>query len=107
MTDWLSLLLTPGVVMAILAMSLATYLCRVSGYFAMNLIPATPRVRRALAALPGSIILATVVPLIERIGPAAGLAIGAALLAMLVRRSEILALGVGLAVAATARAWGL
>jgi uncharacterized membrane protein len=107
MTEIAAFLTTPGVELAILAMALVTYLCRISGYFAMHLIPLTPALRRALAALPGSIIAAAVVPLIDRIGPVAGLAIGAGLLAMLIKRSEIVALGVGLAVAAGARAAGL
>ena len=73
----------------------------------MNLIPFTPRLRRALAALPGSIVAATVLPIVERIGLAAGIALVAALGAMLIRRNEILALVVGLAAAIAARAWGL
>ncbi len=107
MSELVASLTTPGVVVAILAMALATYLCRVSGYFAMNLIPFTPRLRRALAALPGSIIAATVLPLVERLGLAAGIALAAALGAMLIRRNEIFALVVGLTVAVAARAWGL
>ncbi len=99
-------LLVPGVATAILAMTLATYLCRISGYYAMNLIPLTPRLKRALAALPGSIIAAAVLPSLDRIGPAATLAVVAGLLAMLVKRSELLALVVGLGVAVAARPGG-
>ena len=97
----------PAAVAVILGMALATYLCRISGHFMMHLIPLTPPLRRALAALPGSIVAATVIPIIERLGLAAGLAVGAALLAMLVRRNEVLALVAGLAVAIAARASGL
>jgi uncharacterized membrane protein len=107
MPEFAALLITPGVVSAIAAMAAATYLCRISGYFAMHVIPLTPRLRRALAALPGSIVAAAVIPLVERIGLVAVLAVGAALATMLVRRSEFLALLVGLAVAAGARAAGL
>ncbi len=107
MSAWLASLVAPGVVLAILAMALATYLCRISGHFMMHLIPLTPPLRRALAALPGSIVAATVIPTIERIGISAGLAVGAALLAMLVRRNEILALVAGLTVAVVARSLGL
>lgn len=103
MTEWLA----PGVFAATLAMALAAYACRASGYFAMHLIPATPRVRRALGALPGCIVAASVLPAIDRIGPVAAMAVGAALLVMLVRRSEILALLAGLGVAAGARALGM
>lgn len=107
MSAWLAGLMTPGVAMAIAAMALGTYLCRVSGYFLMNWIPLTPPLRRALAALPGSIVAATVLPIIERAGLAAGLALATALGVMMIRRSEILALVAGLGVAMAARAWGL
>ena len=86
-----------GPYLAILAMALATYLCRISGVVLMGFVPLTPRVRRGLAALPGSIVFATVLPLIERLGLAAGLALVAAILSMVLRRSELLALLVGMA----------
>ncbi len=96
-----------GSVLAILAMALATYLCRVAGVVLMSYIPLTAHVRRGLAALPGSIVVATVLPLIERLGLAAGLALAAAIGSMILRRSELLALCVGMSVAALARALGL
>lgn len=100
-------LATWGPYLAILAMAAATYLCRVSGVVLMGFIPLTPHVRRGLAALPGSIVVATVVPLIERLGMAAGLALLAAVGSMVLRRSEVLALLVGMAVVSAARAFGL
>ena len=96
-----------GPYIAIAAMAVATYLCRISGVVLMSFIPLTPHVRRGLAALPGSIVVATVLPLIERLGLAAGLALLAAMISMLLRRSELLALLVGMAVVAAARAAGL
>ncbi|SEF62412.1 AzlD family protein [Bosea lathyri] len=96
-----------GAIIAIGAMALATYLCRISGVAMMGFIPLTPRVRRGLAALPGSIVVATVVPLIERLGMAAGLALLAAVGSMVLRRSELLALIVGMTVVSVARAFGL
>ncbi|MBX9907098.1 MAG: AzlD domain-containing protein [Beijerinckiaceae bacterium] len=96
-----------GAVLAILAMALATYLCRISGVALMAFIPLTPRVRRGLAALPGSIVVATVLPLVERLGWSAALALLAAVGSMVIRRSELLALVVGMAVVSGARALGL
>lgn len=96
-----------GAYIAILAMAVATYLCRISGVVLMGFIPLTPRVRRGLAALPGSIIFATVLPLVDRLGLAAGLALAAAVLSMVLRRSELLALLVGMATVSLARALGL
>lgn len=95
-----------GAIIAILAMALATYLCRISGVVLMGYIPLTPHVRRGLAALPGSIIAATVLPLIERLGLAAAIALLAAIGSMVLRRSELLALVVGMSVIAALRAIG-
>lgn len=99
-------LASAGPYLAILAMALATYVCRISGVVLMGFIPLTPRVRRGLAALPGSIVVATVLPLVERLGLAAGLALLAAVASMVIRRSELLALSVGMSVVSLARAWG-
>jgi uncharacterized membrane protein len=95
-----------GAYIAILAMAVATYLCRISGVVMMGFVPLTPRVRRGLAALPGSIVVATVLPLIERLGLAAGLALLAAVASMVIRRSELLALVVGMSAVSLARAFG-
>jgi uncharacterized membrane protein len=107
MTEAFAALITPGVATAIAAMALVSYLCRISGYYLMQVVPLTGRLKRAFAALPGSIIAAAVLPSLERLGPAAALAIGAAVLTMTIRRNEVLALAVGLAVGAAARAWGM
>lgn len=96
-----------GAIAAILVMALATYLCRISGYFAMNVIRLTPRVRRGLAALPGCIVVATVLPVVERLGPVAFIAILAGLAAMIVLRRDVLALAVGMAAAVALRAAGI
>jgi uncharacterized membrane protein len=95
-----------GPYLAILAMAVATYLCRISGVVLMGFVPLTRRVRAGLAALPGSIVVATVLPLIERLGLAAALALLAAVASMVVRRSELLALVVGMSAVSLARAFG-
>lgn len=95
-----------GPIIAIIAMAAATYLCRISGVALMSIIPLTPHVRRGLAALPGSIVVATVLPLIERLGMAAAIALLAAVGTMILRRSELLALLVGMAAIAGLRAIG-
>ena len=96
-----------GTIMAIFAMAVVTYFCRISGYGLMGFVPLTPAVRRGLSALPGSIVLATLVPLIEKSGLAAAIAIVAAVIAMILSRKEFIALIVGLAVVAGLRAAGL
>lgn len=102
--DWLAG--PAGPYLAIAAMAVATYLCRASGVILMSRVRITPRVERGLKALPGSIVVATVLPLVADGGPAAALGLGAALLVMIRTRIELLALAAGLAVVSAARAFG-
>ena len=92
---------------AIVVMGLATLLMRVGGFWIMGRVPITPRVRRMLEALPGSIVAAIVLPIAVRAGLAGVLAIGAAGLTMLGARNELLAVGAGMLVAAALRFAGL
>jgi uncharacterized membrane protein len=94
-------------ILAILAMAMATYLMRVSGYWLMGHVPLTPRMRRMLEALPGSVVAAIVLPIVVKNGLPAVLAIGAVIVSMLVRRNELIAIFFALAVAAAVRAAGL
>ncbi|MGL4495402.1 MAG: AzlD family protein [Beijerinckiaceae bacterium] len=90
----------------ILLATVVTYLCRIGGHFVVSFFKPSRRVEKALAALPGCIIVAIVLPIVVRTGPVAGLAVAAAALAMVVRRSEIQALAVGMAVAISLRMSG-
>jgi uncharacterized membrane protein len=96
-----------GSALAILAMGLATYLCRSSGVVLMSRVRITPRVERALRALPGCIVVSTVLPIVADAGFAAALGLLAALLAMIRLRVELAALAAGLLVVWAARGWGL
>jgi uncharacterized membrane protein len=96
-----------GPLIAILAMAAATYAMRAGGFWLMTHVTLTRRVRRMLAALPGSIIAATVLPIVVGGGLVAMLAIGAAALVMAVRRNDFLAVIAGMCVAAALRATGL
>ena len=96
-----------GPLAAILAMAVATYAMRAGGFWLMTHVPLTRRVRRMLAALPGSIIAATVLPIIVGGGLVAMLAIVTAALVMVVRRNDFLAVLAGMRVAAGLRAAGL
>ncbi len=95
-----------GVLAAILAMAIATYAMRAIGFWFMARVPLTARLRRMLEALPGSVVVATVLPIVVREGPAAARAIAAAAAAMLMWRKDIAAVIAGMAVAAAARAAG-
>jgi uncharacterized membrane protein len=96
-----------GAYAAILAMALATYLCRASGVVLMSRVRLTPRVTRALRALPGSIVVATVAPLAAQAGTPAIVGVLVALATMVVMRWELAALLAGLGAVALLRAAGM
>ena len=93
-----------GTLVAILAMGLVTYAMRAGGFWLMAHVPLTARVRRILEALPGAVVVATVLPIVVRDGIPAMLAVAAAGVAMTIRRNDFLAVLVGMAVAIAARA---
>jgi uncharacterized membrane protein len=94
-----------GTVAAILAMGAVTYAMRAGGFWLMAHVPLTARVRRMLDALPGTVVVATVLPIVVREGLPATLAIAAAGAAMLIRRNDFLAVVAGMVAAIAARAW--
>jgi uncharacterized membrane protein len=93
-----------GSVAAIAAMALVTFLCRIAGVVVMNRVRITPRFERGLRALPGSIILATILPAVIDNGWPALVALGAAVVAMAVTRIDIVGLVAGLGTLAIIRA---
>jgi uncharacterized membrane protein len=97
----------PGwmVELAILAMAAATYPMRAGGFWLMGHIPLTPRIRKILAASPGAVIVATILPIIVRDGAPAALAILAGGLAMYLWRRDFIAVLAGMAAAAAVRAF--
>lgn len=95
-----------GPYLAIAAMAIATYACRAGGVVLMSRVRLTKRIERALRALPGSIVVATVLPIAIKAGPPAMLGLAASLTTMSLTRHELSALLVGLAVVSAARAAG-
>ena len=95
---------TFGVWMAILAMALVTYAIRSGGFWLMGYVPLTRRVRSILNALPGSVIVAIILPLAVRGGTAATVAVMTALVVMALRRNDLVAVVCGVGAAAFARA---
>jgi uncharacterized membrane protein len=95
-----------GAALAIFCMMVATFLCRVSGFVLMSRVRITPRIERALRALPGSIVIATIVPIAAQGGASAVLGIGVTVLAMSLVRLELIAVFAGLATIAAVRAFG-
>lgn len=96
-----------GAALAMALMALVTYLCRIGGVVLMSRMTLTPAIERALRALPGSIVVATVIPLGVQGGVAAVMGLVAGLIVMILTRIELAALLAGLAVVSLARATGL
>ncbi len=92
-----------GTLAAILGMAAVTYAMRAGGFWLMAHVPLTARLRRMLEALPGAVVVATVLPIAVREGLPALLAIAAAGAMMVVRRNDFLAVLAGMVVAAAAR----
>ena len=88
-------------------MALVTIVMRTAGFWLMGYVPVTPRIRRMLAALPGSIIAAAVLPVVVEGGIVAAMAVVAAMAAMWLTRSDFVAVLAGMGVAAAARFGGL
>jgi uncharacterized membrane protein len=95
-----------GAALAIVGMTAATFLCRASGFVLMSRVRLTPRIERALRALPGSIVVATIVPIAAHGGTSALLGLGITVLAMSLVRLELVAIVAGLATVAGTRAFG-
>lgn len=93
-----------GVWVAIAVMAVVTFLIRAGGFWLMGHVPLTPRLRRMLEALPGAVVVATVLPIVVRGGLASAIAIASAVLVMALRRNDLLAIFCGLAVVAALRA---
>ena len=97
----------PMVLLAIVVMAVMNYLMRAAGFWVMAHVPLTRRTQRILEALPGSIVAATVLPIVARSGPAAAIAVAAAAGVMILRGNSFLAVGVGVATAALLRVAGI
>jgi uncharacterized membrane protein len=94
------------VMLAILLMTIVTVSLRLGGYFMMSYVTVTPRMRRMLNALPGSVIAATVLPVALQGGLVAIAAVLVAMLAMAVTHRDIVAVVAGSATAALLRVAG-
>ena len=94
------------VMLAFAVMAAVTVASRLGGYWLMGYVTVTPRVRRMLDALPGSIIVAAALPVAVNGGAVVMFAIAAALVVTIIKRNDFIAVITGMAVAALARAAG-
>lgn len=105
MIDFAALAAGPwGSTLAVAAMALATYLCRIAGAVVMSRVAITPRMERGLRALPGSIILATILPMTIDNGLPAIVSIAAGVVTMAFTRIELVGLAAGLGTLSLIRA---
>lgn len=95
------------VLFAILGMAAVTYALRAGGYWVMGRVNVTPRIRRGLEALPGAIIVSTILPIILQGGLVVGLCIIVAVAAQLKMKKEYIAVFCAAAAAAALRAGGM
>ncbi|GGK33906.1 AzlD family protein [Salinarimonas ramus] len=93
--------------LAVAMMALATYLCRASGILFMSRLRITPPIDRALRALPGSIVVSTILPVAAQAGPSAILGLVAAVATMALVRFELAGVAAGLTAVSLARLAGL
>lgn len=93
--------------LAILAMAVASYACRLAGYFLMGYVPITPRVQGALKAIPLGVMIGIVMPsvLAGKVPEMAGLAVVFA--AMKLTGKDVVAALAGAAAVGICRAFGL
>jgi len=95
-----------GPTLVIALMTMVTYLCRIAGMAVMSRVRITPRVERGLQALPGSIILATILPIVIESGWPAAVALCVTILTMAITRLDLAALAAGLGALSLIRALG-
>ncbi|WP_346907615.1 AzlD domain-containing protein [uncultured Roseibium sp.] len=92
--------------LAITGMTLVTYAMRAGGYWIMGRIPLTPRIRRALEALPGAIIVSTILPIALKGGVPVMLCLVISAAVMAWVRKEFIAVVFAVGAAAAMRAYG-
>ena len=103
----MSEMLRSDVMIAFAVMTAVTVASRLGGFWLMGYVHVTPRVRRMLDALPGSIIVAAALPVAFNGGPIVMMALAAAISISILWRNDFLAVATGMLVAALARAAGL
>jgi uncharacterized membrane protein len=87
----------------LLALALASYVCRAGGFWLMRFVTVTPRLRATLAAAPLAVMLGIVTPAALRGGLPELAGLAATVLAMRLWRNDLLAMFVGVAAVALAR----
>ncbi len=85
------------------ALALASYACRVSGFLLMRYVTITPRIEAALRAAPGAVMVGIATPALSSGKPPEMIALAAVLITMRLTRNDLIASVVGVAAVAVAR----
>ncbi|WP_417693570.1 AzlD family protein [Roseibium sp.] len=92
---------------AVAMMTGVTYFMRAGGFWLMGRLPLTDRIRRGLEALPGAIIVSTILPIVLKGDLALGLSLVVAVAIMALIRKDFIAVFGGVAAAAIFRYLGV
>lgn len=94
----------PDVLQAILLLGVVSYTCRISGFFLMQYVTVTPRVKAWLRSLPVALTGSIVAPLVFKGGPAEWLGLATVVGLMRLTSNEFLSAILAVVVVALARA---
>jgi uncharacterized membrane protein len=98
------MLIPPDVLAAIAGMSVASYVCRAGGFWAMGFVPLTPRIRAWLESIPIAVLSATLAPGMARASPPEAAGFFAAFFAMRLSGNDFVGAMSGVAAVALVRA---
>jgi uncharacterized membrane protein len=87
----------------LLAVTLASFVCRAGGFWLMRFVNVTPRVQAALKAAPLAVMVGIIVPAAVRGGLAEWLGLGVAAIVMRVTRRDLVAALSGVTTVAISR----
>lgn len=99
--------MTPELFATLLLMGLVAYGCKAAGFWAMQHVGLSPRLKAALAAVPIAVMAAILAPTVAQAGWPELCALTAAGVAMIWAGNDLIAVGLGMAVLAVARSLGL
>ena len=92
-----------GLLLIVAVMALVTLATRWGGVFVMSFVPIGPRVRRFIAAMSGSVLVAVLAPVAAQGDLGARAALATTAVVMLVLKKPLPAIAAGIAVAALLR----
>jgi uncharacterized membrane protein len=96
--------LRPDLLLLLLALGLASYACRIGGFWLMRFVAPTPRLEAALRAAPLAVMVGIVAPVAVRGGPADWLGLAVTAIVMRCTGNDLMATLAGVTAVAVSRA---